>query len=74
MKLTDYPSNLRYRYIFNAIVYSSDDKALTAVGECIAKTVPPDHEEVPILVEFGKKRREELKAKVEARQETPDAN
>lgn len=67
MKLTDYLEIIRYRYIFNAIVYSSDDKALTAVGDCINATVPADHTETPMLVEAGKQRREELKLKAESR-------
>jgi hypothetical protein len=64
-----YPAIVIYRHHYMAILYSQDDKALTAVGNCIASLVPAGHAELPMLVEAGKQRREELKAKQEARQE-----
>jgi hypothetical protein len=64
---TSYPSIVIYRHHFMAILYSQDDKALTAVGNCIAALVPAGHIELPMLVAAGQERREEIKNKIGAR-------
>lgn len=60
MKPTDYPSIEIYRYHFNGILQSATNANLDAVGESIVATVQPGHREYPLLMEAGKKRRQEL--------------
>jgi hypothetical protein len=43
-----------------AILASETNAELTAVGESIAKTVSATHKELPLLVEAGQQRRQEL--------------
>jgi hypothetical protein len=60
MNRTDYPEIEVYRYHFMAILASETNAELTAVGESIAKTVSATHKELPLLVEAGQQRRQEL--------------
>jgi hypothetical protein len=65
MNRTDYPSLLVYRHHFMAMLASETNAELTAVGESIDKTVPATHKELPLLVEAGQQRRQELAEKVQ---------
>jgi hypothetical protein len=65
MNRSDYPEIEVYRYHFMAILASETNAELTAVGESIAKTVSATHKELPLLVEAGQQRRQELADKVQ---------
>lgn len=63
MTRTSYPEITIYRYHLAAILACESNAELTAVGQSIAKTVPPGHTELTYLVSAGAERRKELESK-----------
>jgi hypothetical protein len=58
------PNIKKYHYHYAAIFYSRDEANLKAAGDSIKKTVPANHNEIPLLDEAYRQKRAELRAAV----------
>ena len=54
---------MQFSYFLNQIKYCSNEKELVTVAGLIAKIVPTDHPDLPILVSAGRAKRKELNSK-----------